>query len=135
MIAIPSSWRLAATAALFVAAFAVPFSAGWLVNGWRWEAKAADELRKQQETSNALQASDQTAIRAYRAVVDRLHSRPARRLLICPDVPAAPVAGAGSPAAGVADPGPGEDIGPAVRACLGELYRYKALSDALAARE
>lgn len=28
------------------------FSAGWTVNGWRWEAKQADALREQQEAFN-----------------------------------------------------------------------------------
>lgn len=46
---IPAPYRMMAAAIAVAVVASVAFVAGWMVNGWRWEAKAADQLQEQLE--------------------------------------------------------------------------------------
>ena len=127
----PSYWRALAAGAIVVAAFA----AGWLVNGWRLGTEIETEKRLASERISqgwaAAEKVNRNAAEKYAADLERLGARPPRVVRICPGVPTAATSG---PTPGVADTGAGEDIGHTLRGCLSELYRIRALADALQAQ-
>lgn len=82
---IPAQYKLLA----YLAIAASLFASGWMVNGWRWEAKYADQVERARKDEQALQtAVDAIAnksaeemrrvIRERDAAIDRLRNRPER---------------------------------------------------------
>lgn len=130
-------WPLPAVssrAAIAAAILSLAGLAGWHANGWRLSGNI-EKLKR--ENAEKLASGWQTAEKVNREAVQKyaddlaaVRGRPPVVVRVCPGVPG--TAGrAGEPAAGVGDPGAGEDIGPTLTACLTELYRYRALSAAL----
>ena len=108
--------------------------AGWFVNGWRKDKQiaelkqaAAERIAKGWQTAEKV---NRNAVEKYAEDLAAVRGRPPVVVRVCPGVPGAS-GGTGQPAPGVGDPGLGEDIGPTLAACLTELYRYRALSEAL----
>ncbi len=73
-----------------VALFLICFLSGWWVNGWRWEAKYANQLEKARKNEQSLQASvdaitNQSAEKSrhiadeLNIALDRLRRRPERQ--------------------------------------------------------
>ena len=130
-------WPLPAVSSRMVIAAAIlslVFGAGWFVNGWRLSGdleklkrENAEKIAKGWETAEKV---NREAVQKYADDLAAVRGRPPVVVRVCPGVPGA-AGRAGESAAGVGDPGAGEDIGPTLTACLTELYRYRALSEAL----
>lgn len=74
---------------LFIAYSATLLSSGWIINGWRWEAKYADRVQEARKTEQSLQASVDAITNRHAsetrrianerdAAIERLRQRPAR---------------------------------------------------------
>lgn len=112
-------WRLV----LGVFIVAAAFVAGWSINGQRIE---NGQLRAEREARANADHSNQTIIGAYRQELERLRHRPARRVRICPDLPAAP-GGTDDPAESGLPAGAGRDIGPLLAECRAYAAQLGAL--------
>lgn len=112
-------WRVVLGALVVAAAFA----AGWSANGWRIETGI---LKDQAEERAHADQSNRTIIGAYRQELERLRHRPARRVRICPDLPAAP-GGTDDPAESGLPAGAGRDIGPLLAECRAYAAQLGAL--------
>lgn len=112
-------WRLV----LGVFIVAAAFVAGWSINGQRIE---NGQLRAEREARANADHSNQTIIGAYRQELERLRHRPARRVLVCPDVPG-PAGGTPDSAAPGDGGGAGRDIGPLLAECRAYAAQLGAL--------
>jgi hypothetical protein len=132
---LPAAWTAGLAATAVVAAFA----AGSTAASWR----AAGEIeRVKRESAERIASGYRAAERVHREATEqyaadlaRLRSAPPRVVRVCPTSVSAAPAGVGDAPAAVAGAGAGEDIGPVLAACLAELYRYRALSHAVAGRQ
>jgi len=95
------------------------------------EKEAAERIAKGWETAERV---NRNALENYQIDLERLRNKPARVVRVCPTVPSV-AGGTDSPAESSVDRGDGEDIGPVLSGCLKELYRYRALSDAIKGRD
>jgi hypothetical protein len=94
-------------------------------NGEIAEIRLAEKEKVIRGWEAALEVQRETE-RKYQIDIDRLRSVKPRVVRICP---AATVPPDGQPAAGVADPGSGEDIGRTLAGCLEQLYEKRAVAD------
>lgn len=133
-------WLTYARAALPVAVVSAAFAAGWFVNGLRCETA---RLQVQVEADRRIQAGmaaaqrvHQKALEGYREDLNTVANRPPQPVIVrspaAPraDLPATPGGAAGASGSG-ADRPADVDIGPDIARCRDELYRLRALINAV----
>lgn len=132
---LPVSAQTLVRVAVVLSAFAAGF---W--SAWQARTLTIAEMRLKQQAAllsgyRAAESANRRAAEQYASDLRNLRDRPPRVVRICPDGVPAPAGGSGSAPGPGADPGDGEDITPVLTGCLAELYRYRALSDAISARQ